>query len=82
MKIFNKIKSNILLYDLFFIGITVLINFLLYLVNIRLRLWVIVLLFLISIIGFIVGIFQLLANQKKYIIIIILLIVALNLDLS
>lgn len=79
MKIFNKIKSNILLYDLFFIGITVLINFLLYLVNIRLRLWVIVLLFLIFIIGFIVGIFQLLANQKKYIIIIILLIVALNL---
>ena len=70
MKIFNKIKSNILLYDLFFIGITVLINFLLYLVNIRLRLWVIVLLFLIFIIGFIVGIFQLLANQKKYIIII------------
>ena len=79
MKIFNKIKSNILLYDLFFICITVLINFLFYLVNIRLRLWVIVLLFLISIIGFIVGIFQLLANQKKYIIIIILLIVALNL---
>lgn len=79
IKIFNKVKSNILLYDFFFIGITVLINFLLYLVNIRLRLWVIVLLFLISIIGFIVGIFQLLANQKKYIIIIILLIVALNL---
>ena len=58
MKIFNKIKSNILLYDFFFIGITVLINFLLYLVNIRLRLWVIVLLFLISIIGFIVGIIK------------------------
>lgn len=79
IKIFNKVKSNILLYDLFFIGITVLINFLLYLVNIRLRLWGIGLLFLISTIGFIIGLFQLLANQKKYIIIIILLIVALNL---
>ena len=57
-KIFNKIKRNILICDLIFVGINILINFILYLMNVRFRLWVIILIILISVIGFIVGIFQ------------------------
>lgn len=57
-KMFNKIKKNILICDLIFAGINILINFILYLMNLRFRLWVIILIILISIIGFVVGIFQ------------------------
>lgn len=57
-KIFNKIKRNILIYDLIFVIINILINFILYLMNVRFRLWAIILIILISIIGFVVGIFQ------------------------
>ncbi len=57
-KIFNKIKRNILICDLIFVGINILINFILYLMNVRFRLWAIILIILISIIGFVVGIFQ------------------------
>ncbi len=57
-KKFNKIKRNILICDLIFIGINILINFILYLMNVRFRLWVIILIILIFVIGFIVGIFQ------------------------
>lgn len=57
-KIFNKIKRDILICDLIFVGINILINFILYLMNVRFRLWVIILIILISVIGFIVGIFQ------------------------
>ena len=67
-KMFNKIKNNILTCDLIFIGFNILINFILYLLNIRFRLWVIILIILISIIGFIVGIFKqiyLSVNNKK-----------------
>ena len=67
-KILNKIKNNIFIYDLIFIGINILINFILYLLNIRFRLWVIISIVLISFIGFIVGIIQLLyisSNNKK-----------------
>ena len=67
-KIFNKIKKNILICDLIFVGFNILINFILYLVNIRFRLWVIIVILLISIIGFIVGIIQqiyLSSNNKK-----------------
>ena len=67
-KMFNEIKKNIFICDLLFIGFNILINFILYLMNIRFRLWVIILILLISIIGFIVGIFQqiyLYSNNKK-----------------
>lgn len=56
--IFNKIKNNILLFDLIFICFNILINFILYLINLRFRLWFIIFILLICIIGFIVGIFQ------------------------
>lgn len=66
MKIFfNKIKNNILICDLIFIGFNILINFILYLLNIRMRLWLIVLIVLISIVGFIVGIFQKIYNSVE-----------------
>ena len=71
-KMFNKIKNNILTCDLIFIGFNILINFILYLLNIRFRLWVIILIILISIIGFIVGIFKqiyLSVNNKKKVLI-------------
>ena len=57
-KIFNKIKKNILICDLIFVSFNILLNFILYLVNIRFRLWVIIFILLISMIGFIVGIIQ------------------------
>ena len=75
-KIFSKIKRNIIICDLFFVVINILINFILYLVNVRFRLWVIILIILISIIGFIVGIFQqiyLSSDNKKRTIILSLL---------
>lgn len=75
-KIFNKIKRNILICDLIFVGINILINFILYLMNVRFRLWVIILIILISVIGFIVGIFQqiyLSSDNKKRTIILSLL---------
>ncbi len=52
------LKNNILIGDLIFIGINILINFILYLINIRFRLWAIILIILIAIIGFIIGIIQ------------------------
>ena len=71
-KIFNKVKQNIFIYDLIFIGMNILINAILYLLNMRFRLWFIILIILISIIGFIVGIFQQLynsaENKKKFLI--------------
>ena len=75
-KMFNKIKRNILICDLIFVGINILINFILYLMNVRFRLWVIILIILISIIGFVVGIFQqiyLSSDNKKRTIILSLL---------
>lgn len=57
-KIFNKIKNNILLFDLIFICFNILINFILHLINLRFRLWFIIFIILICVIGFIVGIFQ------------------------
>lgn len=72
-KIFNKIKNNIFICDLLFIGFNILINFILYLMNMRFRLWFIILIILISLIGFIVGVFQQIYkstdNKKKVVII-------------
>lgn len=75
-KKFNKIKRNILICDLIFVGINILINFILYLMNMRFRLWFIILIILISVIGFVVGILQqiyLYSNNKKRTIILSLL---------
>ena len=75
-KILKKIKKNILICDLIFVGINILINFILYLMNVRFRLWVIILIILISVIGFIVGIFQqiyLSSDNKKRTVILSLL---------
>lgn len=58
-KVFNKVKNNIFICDLIFVSINIVINFILYLMNMRFRLWFIILILLISIVGFIVGIFQL-----------------------
>ncbi len=57
-KMFNRIKNNIFIYDILFIITNILINFTLYLMNIRFRIWMIILIIIISIIGFIIGIFQ------------------------
>ncbi len=64
--VFNMIKNEILICDLIFIGINILINFILYLINIRFRFWVIILIILISIIGFIIGIIQNIFKSSKY----------------
>ena len=57
-KILNKIKKNILICDLIFIIFNILLNFTLYIINIRFRLWVIIIIILISLIGFISGLIQ------------------------
>ena len=75
-KILKKIKKNILICDLIFVGINILINFILYLMIVRFRLWVIILIIIISVIGFIVGIFQqiyLSSDNKKRTVILSLL---------
>lgn len=81
-----KNKNNILPFALIFITIFLLVSLILDLVNIRLRLWVIILLSVIAIISFIVGIIQkirLFSNDKKKpLIIITILIVLLSLLFS
>lgn len=75
-KIFNKIKDNIFLTDLIFIIFNILLNILFYIFNIRFRLWFIIFIIIISILGFIIGIIQLLykaSENKKTIIIFSLL---------
>lgn len=71
-KRFNKIKKNILIYDLIFVVFNILLNFMLYLMNVRFRLWAIMIIILISVVAFIVGIFQQIYlssdNKKKTII--------------
>ena len=75
-KRFNKIKKNILIYDLIFVVFNILLNFMLYLMNVRFRLWAIMIIILISVVAFIVGIFQqiyLSSDNKKRTIILSLL---------
>lgn len=75
-KIFNKIKNNIFLIDLIFIIFNILLNILFYIFNIRFRLWFIIFIIIISILGFVIGIIQLLykaSENKKTIIIFSLL---------
>lgn len=75
-KIFNKIKNNIFLTDLIFIIFNILLNILFYIFNIRFRLWFIIFIIIISILGFVIGIIQLLykaSENKKTIIIFSLL---------
>lgn len=54
----DKLKGKILVITLIFILINIILNYLLYLFNIRFRLWVIALIVVISIIGFIMGMFE------------------------
>lgn len=76
MNLFKKIKKNILIYDLLFVSANIIINFILYLMNMRFRLWFIILIIFVSIVGFIIGIFQqiyLFSDNKKRTIILSLL---------
>lgn len=57
-KIIDKLKGKILISALIFIVFNIIFNYLLYLLNIRFRLWVIILIFIISIVGFIIGMFE------------------------
>lgn len=75
-KIFNKIKNNIFLTDLIFIIFNIFLNIIFYIFNIRFRLWFIIFIIIISILGFVIGIIQLLykaSENKKTIIIFSLL---------
>lgn len=77
----DKLKGKILVITLIFVLINIILNYLLYLFNIRFRLWVIVLIIAISIIGFIIGMFEqfskVLENKIKAIGLIILTLVPL-----
>lgn len=64
-KIFKQIKNHIFISDLIFIGINIFLNFILYLFNIRFRLWVIIFIILISILGLVIGILQLIYLSKN-----------------
>lgn len=63
-KVFNKAKNNIFICDMIFVSVNILINFILYLMNMRFRLWFIILILFISIVGFIAGIFQLIYKSS------------------
>ena len=54
----NQIKENILIYDFIFIGVNLILSFILYLMNIRFRTWMIIAIIFISVVGFVVGILQ------------------------
>ena len=78
--IFRKIKENILVSDLIFIFVNIILNFILYLLNIRFRIWVIILIVCISALGFIIGIikeiYKTFDNKKQNIILTILSIIS------
>lgn len=80
-KSIDKLKGKILVITLIFVLINLILNYVLYLFNIRFRLWVIVLIIAISIIGFIIGMFEqfskVLENKIKAIGLIILTLVPL-----
>lgn len=54
--IFTKIKNNLLLYSVIFIIFNILLNFILYLFNLKFRLWFIIFIILVSIVSLIGGI--------------------------
>ena len=54
----SKLKQNILKYDLIVIGLFLLLSFILYLINIRFRLWFIITVFVILGVAFIIGFIQ------------------------
>ncbi len=54
----NQIKENILIYDFIFIGVNLILSFILYLMNIRFRTWMIIVINFVSVVGFVVGILQ------------------------
>ena len=54
----NQIKENILIYDFIFIGVNLILSFILYLMNIRFRTWMIIVISFVSVVGFVVGILQ------------------------
>lgn len=61
----SRIKENILVYDLIFIGVNLILNFILYLMNIRFRSWMIIAIIFISAVGFVTGIFQQIYKATK-----------------
>ncbi len=61
----KKMKENILVCDFLFIGISLLLNYILYLMNIRFRQWMIITMILIAVIGFVVGILQQIYGSTK-----------------
>lgn len=75
-KYLKKMKENILVCDFLFIGISLLLNYILYLMNIRFRQWMIITMILIAVIGFVIGILQQIygstENKSKAIIISVL----------
>lgn len=64
-KISKRIKENILICDFIFIGVNLVFNFILYLMNIRFRLWIIIAIIFISVVGFIIGILQQIYKAKE-----------------
>ena len=54
----KRIKENILVYNFIFIGVSLILNFILYLMNIRFRSWMIIAIIFISVVGFVAGILQ------------------------
>ena len=54
----NQTKENILIYDFIFIGVNLILSFILYLMNIRFRTWMIIVISFVSVVGFVVGILQ------------------------
>ena len=57
-KFASKLKQNILKYDLIVIGLFLLLSFILYLINIRFRLWFIITVVVILGVAFIIGFIQ------------------------
>lgn len=77
-KILVKVKNNLFVFSFLFILVFLFVSFILYLFNIRFRLWFIILMLVILILSFIVGIIQIALKESELIKIIIIVLTILG----
>lgn len=65
-KIWNKILEHIFLYDLLYLGINILLSVILYIFNVRLRLWVYTIIVIVFVIGLLISLFKLFKMKKIF----------------
>lgn len=75
-KILRKMKNNIFFVDIIFVAFVLISCFILYLLNVSFRTWFIIFLMIVSVLGFIIGVIQLIKREfsKFYLVAFVLLI--------